>query len=99
MESRKGKLPKFHQLDGLKSLVDAVANIHTMIIFTNNDLSKVTTITNKYQITKDAKVGNISPIEVILKAGPTGMDSSLIELFQALKIQTKVYLFSYLNLI
>lgn len=61
-----------------------------MIVFTSNDVSKVTQITKKYQVEKQAKVGSISPIEVILKAGPTGMDSSQIEMFQALKIQTKV---------
>jgi len=90
LEDKNTKLPKFHNVDEIKKLIDGICNVHAMIIFTNNDLSKVIAITNNYKITKDAKVGNISPIEVILKAGPTGMDSSQIELFQALKIQTKV---------
>jgi large subunit ribosomal protein LP0 len=63
-----------------------------MIIFTNQDIGTITKITSKYKIEKQAKSGAISPIEVTLKAGPTGMDSSMIELFQALKIQTKVKL-------
>lgn len=71
-------------------MASQITNVHAMLIFTNNDLSSITKITSKYQISKDAKVGNISPIEVVLKAGPSGMDSSQIELFQILKIQTKV---------
>ena len=84
------KLPKWHTVDGIKGLEDGIQGIHAMLVFTSSDLSKVIEITNKYKISKDAKVGNVSPIEVVLKAGATGMDSSQIELFQALKIQTKV---------
>lgn len=61
-----------------------------MIIFTNEELSKITEVTGKFLVEKQAKVGAISPIEVILPAGSTGMDSSQIEYFQALKIPTKV---------
>lgn len=61
-----------------------------LIIFTNEDVSKITEITAKFIVEKQAKVGAISPIEVTLQAGPTGMDSSQIEYFQALKIPTKV---------
>jgi large subunit ribosomal protein LP0 len=60
------------------------------LIFTNEELSKITEITSKFLVEKQAKVGAISPIEVTLPAGPTGMDSSQIEYFQALKIPTKV---------
>jgi len=61
-----------------------------MIIFTNQDLGKITDITSKFLVEKQAKVGAVSPIEVTLQAGSTGMDSSQIEYFQALKIPTKV---------
>jgi len=64
--------------------------MQTMIIFTNQELGKITEITGKFSVEKQAKIGAISPIEVILPAGPTGMDSSQIEYFHALKIQTKV---------
>jgi large subunit ribosomal protein LP0 len=67
-----------------------VAGIQVLIIFTNEDLSRVTDITSKFIVEKQAKVGAISPIEVILPAGPTGMDASQIEYFQALNIPTKV---------
>jgi large subunit ribosomal protein LP0 len=64
--------------------------MQVLMIFTNEELSKITEITSKFLVEKQAKVGAISPIEVILPAGPTGMDSSQIEYFQALKIPTKV---------
>jgi large subunit ribosomal protein LP0 len=60
------------------------------LIFTNDEISKITDITSKFIVEKQAKVGAISPIEVIIQAGATGMDSSQIEYFQALKIPTKV---------
>jgi large subunit ribosomal protein LP0 len=64
--------------------------LQILIIFTNEELNKITEITSKFIVEKQAKVGAISPIEVILPAGSTGMDSSQIEYFQALKIPTKV---------
>jgi len=60
------------------------------LVFTNQDTSKVTDITSKFLVEKQAKTGAISPIEVTLPAGPTGMDASQIDYFQALKIPTKV---------
>lgn len=89
-KKEKGGLPTFHTPEGLKALGDRIANMQVCIIFTNSEVSKVTEVTDKFLVEKQAKVGAISPIEVILKAGPTGMDSSQIEYFQALKIQTKV---------
>ena len=64
--------------------------IHLLLIFTNKDLADISAITNKYVIEKQAKPGQLSPVEVIIPAGPTGMDSSQIDYFQALKIPTKV---------
>ena len=61
-----------------------------MIIFTQNDLAEITKITNQFTIEKQAKPGQLSPIEVFIHAGSTGMDASQIEYFQALKIPTKV---------
>lgn len=64
--------------------------IHLLLIFTNKDLGDISAITGKYVIEKQAKPGQISPVEIIIPAGPTGMDSSQIDYFQALKIPTKV---------
>jgi large subunit ribosomal protein LP0 len=83
-------LPPQHNREGLLKVQDCIKNMQILIIFTNEELSKVTEITSKFIVEKQAKVGAISPIEVTLPAGPTGMDASQIEYFQALKIPTKV---------
>jgi len=88
--SKNDKKLKHHSLEGLTALSDVVHHLQTLIVFTNEELSKITQITEKFVVEKQAKVGASSPIEVILQAGPTNMDSSQIEYFQALKIPTKV---------
>lgn len=90
LDKNKSKLPAHHTVEGLQGVIDSVKNMQILLIFTNEDLSKITEITGKYVIEKQAKPGAISPIEVTLPAGPTGMDSSQIEYFQALKINTKL---------
>lgn len=87
----KKKLPSFHNKEGLQKLSDSITKMQICVIFTNSDLSKVQEITNKFIVEKQAKPGAISPVNVTIPAGPTGMDSSQIEFFQALKIQTKVF--------
>jgi len=89
-DAKKKNLPSHLTPDGLKGIADVINNLQILIIFTNEDVSKITDITSKFIIEKQAKAGAISPIEVTLPAGPTGMDSSQIEYFQALKINTKV---------
>lgn len=90
LETNEKKLDKRHSVEGLQKVIDSCNNMQILLIFTNEDLSKITEITSKFIVEKQAKVGAISPIEVTLPAGPTGMDSSQIEYFQALKINTKV---------
>jgi len=84
------KIAPHHSIDGVQKLIERVNNMQAMLIFTNTDISNVIAITDKYKIEKQAKDGAISPINVILKAGPTRLDPSHIELFQALKIPTAV---------
>jgi large subunit ribosomal protein LP0 len=85
-----GDFPSFHTIEGLTALNDKICNLQCLLIFTNEEVGKVTDITSKFIVEKQARIGSISPIEVIIPAGPTGMDSSQIEYFQALKIPTKV---------
>lgn len=85
-----GKVAGHHTVEGLNGLSSVINNMQALLIFSNEELSKITEITAKFLVEKQAKVGAISPIEVTLPAGPTGMDSSQIEYFQALKIPTKV---------
>ena len=84
------KLPNHLTKEVLQAIADSLAGLQVMIIFTNKDLAEITKITAQYSIEKQAKPGQLSPIEVIIPAGPTGMDASQIEYFQALKIPSKV---------
>jgi large subunit ribosomal protein LP0 len=84
------KLPPHFTKEILKELSTKLAGLQNMLIFTNNSLDEVTKITNQFIIEKQAKPGQLSPIEVLIPAGPTGMDANQIEYFQALKIPTKV---------
>ena len=88
--AEKTKLPAHHTTEGLQAIIDNIPGHQIALIFTNSDTSKITEITNKFLVEKQARVGAISPIEVTLQAGPTGMDASQIDYFQALKIPTKV---------
>lgn len=89
-DAAKGDLPKHLPEKALEDFVEAMPGIHLLIIFTNKDIAEISNITAKYVIEKQAKPGQISPVEIIIPAGPTGMDSSQIDYFQALKIPTKV---------
>ena len=89
-DAAKGDLPKHLPEKALEDFVEAMPGIHLLVIFTNKDIAEISNITAKYVIEKQAKPGQISPVEIIIPAGPTGMDSSQIDYFQALKIPTKV---------
>jgi large subunit ribosomal protein LP0 len=90
IEKNKGKLPSHLSEENLNQISKFLEGLQVMLIFTNRQLSEITEIVNKFIIEKQAKPGQLSPIEVIIPAGPTGMDASQIEYFQALKIPTKV---------
>jgi large subunit ribosomal protein LP0 len=85
-----GKIPSFHKKETLLKLAEKLAGHQLSLIFTNKDLSDITKITDVFQVEKQSKVGAISPVEITLPAGPTGMDASQVEYFQNLRIQTKV---------
>ena len=86
----KGDLPTHLPEKPLDEFVEAMPGLHLLLIFTNKDIAEISALTGKYVIEKQAKPGQISPVEIIIPAGPTGMDSSQIDYFQALKIPTKV---------
>ena len=90
VEESKGDLPKHLPSKALNEFEEAMPGIHLLLIFTNRDIAEISNITGKYIIEKQAKPGQLSPVEIIIPAGPTGMDSSQIDYFQALKIPTKV---------
>ena len=63
---------------------------NTGLIFTNGDLSDVKQILDTQVRAAPAKVGALAPKDVIVPAGPTGMDPKQTQFFQALNIQTKI---------
>ena len=90
IQSKKGNYPNNLTEENLNKMCECLEGIQVMMIFTNKELGDITEIINQYIIEKQAKPGQLSPIEVIIPAGSTGMDASQIEYFQALKIPTKV---------
>ena len=63
---------------------------NTGLIFTNGDLSAIKDILDTHVRAAPAKVGALAPKDVIVPAGPTGMDPKQTSFFQALNIQTKI---------
>jgi len=63
---------------------------NTGLIFTNGDLSAIKEILDTHVRAAPAKVGALAPKDVIVPAGPTGMDPKQTQFFQALNIQTKI---------
>lgn len=59
-------------------------------VFSNEDLAGLKDIVTKNKIPAAAKVGMTAPVEVILKAGPTGLDPGQTSFFQAMNIGTKI---------
>lgn len=86
----KKKLPSHFTPELVEEFRGLLPNRQLCLIFTNKDLGEITKITDQFKLEKQAKVGASSPIEVIIPAGPTGMDASQVEFFQQVRIQTKV---------
>ena len=63
---------------------------NTGLIFTNGDMGAIKDILDSQVRGAPAKVGSIAPRDVVVPAGPTGMDPKQTGFFQALNIQTKI---------
>jgi large subunit ribosomal protein LP0 len=59
-------------------------------IFTDGDLVEVRKIVNDNRVGAPAKAGAIAPCDVIVPAGPTGMEPSQTSFLQALNIASKI---------
>lgn len=86
----KGKFPSHLNKETLTKLAECLATHQLCIIFTNQDIGEITKVSEQFKIEKQSKVGAISPVDITLPAGPTGMDASQVDYFQNLRIQTKV---------
>lgn len=60
------------------------------LIFTNDSLDQILEVITKNRIQAPARVGAISPVEVVIAAGNTGLEPTMTSFFQALNIATKI---------
>jgi large subunit ribosomal protein LP0 len=59
-------------------------------VFSNIDLNELRKEVCSNQVPAAAKTGQFSPIDVLIDAGPTGLDPGQTSFFQALNISTKI---------
>jgi len=59
-------------------------------VFTNHDLLEVRDIISANTVPAAARSGQFAPLDVIVPAGPTGLDPGQTNFFQALNIATKI---------
>jgi large subunit ribosomal protein LP0 len=60
------------------------------LIFTNEDLNEVRKVIDKNKVGAPARQGSVSPVEVTVPAGNTGLEPTKTAFFQALNITTKI---------
>jgi len=59
-------------------------------VFTNGDLPKIRDLILANRVPAPARVGAVSPVDVVVPAGPTGCDPGQTSFFQVLQIPTKI---------
>merc|ERR1719321_342291 len=75
---------------GIDSVLSAVNGNVGFIFAKNCTLDYIREVLAKHRVSKAAKTGVIAPVDVIIPAGPTGMDPSQTTMFQALNVATKI---------
>jgi large subunit ribosomal protein LP0 len=60
------------------------------LVLTNGDLTEVKKVITDCRVGAPAKTGSIAPVDVIVPAGPTGMDPTMTTFLQALNIASKI---------
>jgi len=60
------------------------------LVFTNDDVADITKILTSFRVQAPARVGAISPVDVVVPAGNTGLEPTTTGFFQALNIPTKI---------
>lgn len=73
----------------IESLISLVRG-NIGFVFTNEDLKEINERVTEDRVNAPVKIGAISPVDVIIPAGGTGIDSAKTTFFQALGIATKV---------
>jgi large subunit ribosomal protein LP0 len=82
----KEHLEKNRQLEALLPYVKG----NVGFLFTDKDLSEIRKAVLDIKVPAAARSGSVSPIDVILPAGPTGLDPGQTSFMQALNIPTKI---------
>jgi len=72
------------------SIVSDQLVLNIGMIYTNGDLNQIKDILDSHSREAPARVGSIAPADVIIPAGPTGLDPRQTAFFQALQIETKI---------
>merc|ERR1719356_1228903 len=79
-----------HPDAGLDKLRASIVGNIGFIFATNCQLDDIREVLKKHRLSSAAKSGQISMVDLSLPAGPTGMDPSQTNFFQALNIGTKI---------
>lgn len=79
----------YRPMPELEKLI-SVCNGYIGLIFCRDNLSEVKEKMKEFKCIKGAKVGVVSPCDVMIPPGPTGLDPKQTNFFQALNIQTKI---------
>merc|ERR1719159_672546 len=79
-----------HPDAGLENLRAAINGNMGFIFATNCTLDDIRNVLKKFRLPAAAKTGQVSMVNLSLPAGPTGMDPSQTNFFQALNIGTKI---------
>ena len=83
----------------LRDLKESNANLDRLLplvkgnigfVFTGNDLKEVRKIIVENKVPAAARSGTLAPIDVVVPAGPTGLDPGQTGFFQAVNIPTKI---------
>lgn len=89
LEDKEGKYNNKAHAEKVLPLVDEIKG-NVGLIFTNDDLNKVRDVINANRVGAPARQGAISPVEVVVPAGNTGLEPTKTAFFQALNITTKI---------
>jgi large subunit ribosomal protein LP0 len=85
-EVRKAHYKNMPELEKLITVCEGYMGL----IFCNDKLSEIKDVLGNYRCNKGAKIGAVSPCEVTIQPGATGLDPKQTAFFQALNIQTKI---------
>src|SRR5690348_12412397 len=87
-KSIRGNIKNNPSLEVLLPLIKG--NIGFVFIDKSVDVSSIQSIIGNKQVSAPAKVGSIAPCDVVVPAGPTGLEPTRTAYFASLNIATKI---------